>query len=94
MRLRVLGSSDAFNSAGRCHASYLLEGGGSAPVAVDFGATGLFALHQQGLSAKDIAAVLVTHLHGDHFGGLGGGDEVVGVGLGGVDEVGLAERPC
>ncbi|MFO0748418.1 MAG: MBL fold metallo-hydrolase [Myxococcota bacterium] len=70
MRLRVLGSSDAFNGAGRCHASYLLESEGLAPVVVDFGATGLLALRLQGLPAKDIGAVIVTHLHGDHFGGL------------------------
>jgi len=70
MQLRGLGSSDAFNGAGRCHASYLLAGDGVPPVAVDFGATGLLALHRDQLSGKDIAAVLVTHLHGDHFGGL------------------------
>lgn len=70
MQLRVLGSSDAFNGAGRCHASYLLSGDGVPPVAIDFGATGLLALHRDGLSGRDIAAVLITHLHGDHFGGL------------------------
>jgi ribonuclease BN (tRNA processing enzyme) len=40
------------------------------PVAIDFGATGLLALRQAGISGRDVAAVLVTHLHGDHFGGL------------------------
>lgn len=70
MRLRVLGSSDAFNGAGRCHASYLVDDDGVPPVAVDFGATGLLALRHQNVSGRDIAAVLVTHLHGDHFGGL------------------------
>lgn len=70
MRVRVLGSSDAFNSSGRCHASYLVEGAGASPVAIDFGATGLLALRKVGVSARDIAAVIVTHLHGDHFGGL------------------------
>src|SRR5262245_58707070 len=70
MRLRVLGSSDAFNGAGRCHASYLVDADGVPPVAIDFGATGLLALRHQNVSGRDIAAVLVTHLHGDHFGGL------------------------
>ena len=70
MRVRVLGSSDAFNSSGRCHASYLIDGPGTAPVAIDFGATGLLSLRKANVSGRDIAAVIVTHLHGDHFGGL------------------------
>ena len=37
---------------------------------VDCGATSLTALNAQGLEPNDVAAVMVTHLHGDHFGGL------------------------
>jgi ribonuclease BN (tRNA processing enzyme) len=70
MKLTVLGSSDAFNSAARCHASYLLEGEGLPTVCVDFGATSLLALHRLGLRGSAIDAVVITHLHGDHFGGL------------------------
>jgi ribonuclease BN (tRNA processing enzyme) len=70
MKLTILGSSDAFNSAGRCHASYLVDGEGLPTVAVDFGATSLLALHRAGMRATALDAVLITHLHGDHFGGL------------------------
>ena len=37
---------------------------------VDCGATGLVALKAQGLDPNAVDAVAVTHLHGDHFGGL------------------------
>ena len=37
---------------------------------VDCGATSLVALKAQGLNPQAVGAVAVTHLHGDHFGGL------------------------
>ncbi len=37
---------------------------------VDCGATSLVALKAQGLNPDAVDAVAVTHLHGDHFGGL------------------------
>lgn len=71
MKLTVLGSSDAFNGGGRCHSAYVLQADAEAPrIAIDFGATTLYALRKVGLSARDLDAVLITHLHGDHFGGL------------------------
>ncbi|MBL8786801.1 MAG: MBL fold metallo-hydrolase [Deltaproteobacteria bacterium] len=70
MELLVLGSSDAFNGAARCHAAYVLRDEGLPSIAIDFGATSLYALRRQGLSGLDLGAVLITHLHGDHFGGL------------------------
>jgi ribonuclease BN (tRNA processing enzyme) len=39
-------------------------------VLVDCGATSLVALKAQGLEPAAVDAVAVTHLHGDHFGGL------------------------
>jgi ribonuclease BN (tRNA processing enzyme) len=39
-------------------------------VLLDCGATSLTALRQRGLAPGEIAAVFVSHLHGDHFGGL------------------------
>lgn len=71
MKITVLGSSDAFNGGGRCHSAYVLQSLDGGPrVAVDFGVTSLYALRKVGLAASDLDAVLITHLHGDHFGGL------------------------
>lgn len=70
MDLLVLGSSDAFNGAGRCHAAYVLQDGDLPPLAIDFGATTLFAMRRAGIIGPQLGAVLITHLHGDHFGGV------------------------
>jgi len=65
----VLGSADAFNSGGRGNACYLVEDAEGA-FCVDFGPTALMALKAQGFDPGDLDAVFLTHLHGDHFGGL------------------------
>jgi ribonuclease BN (tRNA processing enzyme) len=65
------GSGDAFGSGGRCQACIHLDGGGlPAPVLLDCGATSLTALRRCALDPGAVAAVFVSHLHGDHFGGL------------------------
>jgi ribonuclease BN (tRNA processing enzyme) len=71
------GSGDAFGSGGRFQACLHLrptgdepgEPGGS-PVLLDCGATSLTALRTLGLDPGEVAAVFVSHLHADHFGGL------------------------
>lgn len=69
MRITFVGSGDAFGSGGRFQACLRLESSGS-PVLLDCGATSLVALKQQGYDPGEIGAVLISHLHGDHFGGL------------------------
>jgi ribonuclease BN (tRNA processing enzyme) len=69
MRLTFLGSGDAFGSGGRLQTCLLVETGGHR-LLVDCGATSLVALKRQGVDPASVEAVLVTHLHGDHFGGL------------------------
>jgi ribonuclease BN (tRNA processing enzyme) len=65
------GSGDAFGSGGRYQACIHLRGsGGPGPVLLDCGATSLSALKHLGLDPGEITAVFVSHLHGDHFGGL------------------------
>ncbi|MBI4819884.1 MAG: MBL fold metallo-hydrolase [Deltaproteobacteria bacterium] len=70
MRLTVVGSSDAFNSAGRCHSCYWLDGACDGSVMVDFGATALSAARRAGKEPRDLRAIVFTHLHGDHIGGF------------------------
>jgi ribonuclease BN (tRNA processing enzyme) len=64
------GSGDAFGSGGRYQACIHLRPEGGEPVLLDCGATSLSALKGLGLDPGEIAAVFVSHLHGDHFGGL------------------------
>jgi ribonuclease BN (tRNA processing enzyme) len=67
--LRFIGSGDAFGSGGRFQACIALEAAGSTAL-LDCGATSLVAMRQQDFDPNSVDVVLVTHLHGDHFGGL------------------------
>lgn len=68
-RLTVLGSGDAFGSGGRLFSAYLLEGQRST-VLLECGPTVLQGLKRIPIDTRCIDVVLVSHLHGDHFGGL------------------------
>jgi len=69
VELRLLGTGDAFGSGGRLQTCFHLSGGGG-DILLDCGASALIALKRAGLDPNDIGWVLLTHLHGDHFGGL------------------------
>ena len=69
MQIRFVGSGDAFGSGGRFQTCIRLQARGSVAL-VDCGATSLTAMKFQGLDPGDVDAVVITHLHGDHFGGL------------------------
>jgi ribonuclease BN (tRNA processing enzyme) len=69
VRVRFLGSGDAFGSGGRLQTCILVEAGGFRCL-VDCGASSLIALKRAGVEPNDVDTVLVSHLHGDHFGGV------------------------
>jgi ribonuclease BN (tRNA processing enzyme) len=69
VEVRFVGSGDAFGSGGRWQTCIQVSGDGQT-LLVDCGATSLAALKSQGLDPGEIGAVAITHLHGDHFGGL------------------------
>jgi ribonuclease BN (tRNA processing enzyme) len=69
MRLTILGSGDAFGSGGRLQTCFWLETGG-ATLLVDCGASVLVSLKLHKLDPNRIDAIVLSHLHGDHFGGL------------------------
>ena len=69
VELLFLGTGDAFASHGRFQSGYVIE----APecrILMDPGPTALCAMKRNGLKPLDIDIILVSHLHGDHFGGL------------------------
>jgi ribonuclease BN (tRNA processing enzyme) len=67
--VRFVGSGDSFGSGGRFQTCILVDGARSR-FAIDFGASSLIALAQQGIEHNSIDAILLTHLHGDHCGGV------------------------
>ena len=69
MRLTFVGCGDAFGAGGRAHTCLRLDGP-AGTVVVDFGAGSISAWKKLGFDTKDIDAVIVSHLHGDHFCGL------------------------
>jgi ribonuclease BN (tRNA processing enzyme) len=69
VKVRFLGSGDAFGSGGRFQTCIHLEWGG-AQVLVDCGASSLIAMRRFGVDPAAIDAVILSHLHGDHFGGV------------------------
>jgi ribonuclease BN (tRNA processing enzyme) len=69
MQLRFIGCGDAFGSGGRYNTCFHVTGD-EVNFLIDCGASSLPALKHNGIDRGDINLVLVTHFHGDHFGGL------------------------
>jgi len=69
VQVTFLGTGDAFNTRGQCHASHLVEAP-QATAMLDCGPSALLALKREGMSADNIDIVLLSHLHGDHFAGV------------------------
>jgi metal-dependent hydrolase (beta-lactamase superfamily II) len=68
MKLRFLGTGDAFGSGGRFNTRFYVEHSHGAFL-VDCGASSLIPMRKFGIDPNSIQAVFITHLHGDHFGG-------------------------
>ncbi|MBV9702142.1 MAG: MBL fold metallo-hydrolase, partial [Methylobacteriaceae bacterium] len=69
MKITIVGSGDAFGSGGRAHTCFRIDAEGRTLV-VDFGASAITAWKGRGFSSEAIDGVIISHLHGDHFGGL------------------------
>src|SRR5437870_2054419 len=67
--VRFVGSGDSFGSGGRFQTCILVDGPASR-IAIDFGTSSLIALAQQDIDHNSIDAIVLTHLHGDHCGGV------------------------
>jgi ribonuclease BN (tRNA processing enzyme) len=69
VRLTVVGSGDAVGSGGRSHTCFHVRTR-AGEFLIDCGGSAVNALKRLRMDTNPIDAVLLTHLHGDHFGGL------------------------
>lgn len=69
MKVTIVGSGDAFGTGGRAHTCFRIDSGGSATI-VDFGAASITSWKSLGFRFDSVDAIVISHLHGDHFGGL------------------------
>ena len=68
-KLTVLGCGDAFASGGRFCSSFFIESL-STGLILDCGVSTLIRLKQLAIDLDKVEAVVVSHFHGDHYGGL------------------------
>jgi len=69
MQVRFVGCGDALGSGGRFNTCFHFTGE-RVNFLIDCGASSLPALKRLGIARDDIDLILITHFHGDHFGGL------------------------
>lgn len=69
MHVQFVGCGDAFGSGGRFNTCFHLKGAQTNAL-IDCGASSLPALKRCGLDRNAIETILITHFHGDHFGGI------------------------
>ena len=67
--VHFLGSGDAFGSGARFQTCFFVKSDATRFL-IDCGSMSLVAMKRFGVSPMEIDTVLLTHLHGDHFGGL------------------------
>jgi len=69
MQLQFVGCGDALGSGGRLNTCFHVTGE-RVNFLIDCGASSLPGLKRLGIVSDDIDLILITHFHGDHFGGL------------------------
>jgi ribonuclease BN (tRNA processing enzyme) len=67
--VQFLGSGDAFGSGGRLQSCILVSHAGGRFL-IDCGASAMISLRRFEIDPNTIDSIFLTHLHGDHFGGL------------------------
>jgi ribonuclease BN (tRNA processing enzyme) len=67
--LKLLGTGDAFHTGGRLHTAFSLRCDGYHAL-IDCGATTLAFMRHLEVDVAAIDAIVLSHLHGDHFGGV------------------------
>jgi ribonuclease BN (tRNA processing enzyme) len=69
MQVQFIGCGDALGSGGRANTCFHVTGD-HVNFLIDCGASSLPAMKRLGVAREPIDLILITHFHGDHFGGL------------------------
>ena len=69
LAVTFLGSGDAFGTGGRLQACILVKSP-TESFLLDCGATVMTSLRRYGIDPNSVERILLSHLHGDHFGGI------------------------
>jgi ribonuclease BN (tRNA processing enzyme) len=69
VQLRFLGCGDAFGSGGRLNTCFLVNRGDGSFL-IDCGASAMISIRRFGVDPNRIGAIILSHLHADHYGGL------------------------
>ena len=67
--LCCIGTGDAFGSGGRLNSCFHLNSP-AGQMLIDCGCSSLIGMHRCGVVPAEIDIVVISHLHGDHFGGI------------------------
>ncbi len=69
LQVHFLGTGDAFCSGGRFQTCFQVVAQDH-NFLIDCGATSLMALKKNNISTAEIESIIISHFHGDHFGGI------------------------
>lgn len=69
VEVQFIGSGDTFGSGGRFQTCISVKAA-SDHILIDCGASSLIAFKGAGVRPNEIGCILITHFHGDHFGGI------------------------
>ena len=69
VRIRCVGTGDAFGSGGRLNSCFHVAVANE-QLLLECGCSSLIGLQRCGIDPADIDTIIVSHLHGDHFGGI------------------------
>ncbi len=67
--VKIIGCGDAFGSGGQMNTCFYLQGS-NVKILIDCGASSLPLLRKHEVSLTELDIIVLTHFHGDHFGGL------------------------
>lgn len=69
LTITCIGTGDAFHSGGRLHSCFHFKSADN-QLLLDCGSSSPAGFSRAGVAAEHVDAVIVSHLHGDHFGGI------------------------